>query len=215
MVPQVEEQGLISGNTFGGPPKQSDATNSPTAAYSKKPQEVATVWDNATPPAVGSTVSLSDLNAERYQKWTKQRQLVHPLMGPFSVVNPNSRLAMTVDGGTCSNGLSISSAAEDHTSIRQQFYLGQHGSLFSAQCPGLVLAADNSTDNFSAVLEIFQMNQKKLKWKFANGMVESVLLSGMVLANNPGDSTMILKSNSTSDSNMKWIRMNTRLLASN
>eukprot|EP00956_Cyclotella_meneghiniana_P040818 scaffold206212_cov43-Cyclotella_meneghiniana.AAC.1 len=59
------------------------------------------------------------------------------------------------------------------------------------------------------------MNQKKLKWKFANGMVESVLKSGMILANNPDDNTMILKSNSTSDSNMKWIRTNTRLLASN
>ena len=136
-------------------------------------------------------------------------------MGPFSVVNPNSELAMTVDDGTCSNGLSLSSNADDHTSIRQQFYLGQHGSIFSAQCPGLVLAADNSTDNFSITLEIFQMNQKKLKWKFANGVIESVLKSGMILANNPDDNTMILKSNSTSDSNMKWIRMNTRLLASN
>ena len=136
-------------------------------------------------------------------------------MGPFSVVNPNSELAMTVDDGTCSNGLSLSSNADDHTSIRQQFYLGQHGSIFSAQCPGLVLAADNSTDNFSITLEIFQMNQKKLKWKFANGVIESVLKSGMILANNPDDNTMILKSNSTSDSNMKWIRLNTRLLASN
>ena len=136
-------------------------------------------------------------------------------MGPFSVVNPNSELAMTVDDGTCSNGLSLSSNADDNTSIRQQFYLGQHGSIFSAQCPGLVLAADNSNNNFSITLEIFQMNQKKLKWKFANGVIESVLKSGMILANNPDDNTMILKSNSTSDSNMKWIRMNTRLLASN
>jgi hypothetical protein len=136
-------------------------------------------------------------------------------MGPFSIVNPISRLAMTVDGDTCSNGVSLSSNADDHTSIRQQFYLGQHGSIFSAQCPGLVLAADNSTDKFSVALDIFQMNEKKLKWKFANGMVESVLLSGMVLANNPGDSTMILVSNDATSSNVKWIRINTRLLTSN
>eukprot|EP00956_Cyclotella_meneghiniana_P014877 scaffold22483_cov30-Cyclotella_meneghiniana.AAC.1 len=153
------------GDTFGGPPKQSDATNSPTAAYSEKPQEVETVWDNATPPAVGSTVNLSDLHAERYQKWTKQRQLVHPLIGPFSLVNPNNGHAISVDHGTCSNGLGLSSTSDNHTSLRQQFYLGQHGSIFSAQCPGLVLAAGSSTDNFSVTLEIFQINQKKLKWK--------------------------------------------------
>eukprot|EP00956_Cyclotella_meneghiniana_P041795 scaffold240115_cov36-Cyclotella_meneghiniana.AAC.2 len=213
----VGEPQETPGNTsFGGPPKQSDATNSPTAAYTNKYQEAKTEWDPATPPSVGSTVTLSELNAERYQKWTKQRQLFHPLMGPFSIVNPNSELAMTVDDGTCSNGLGISSSTDDHTSIRQQFYLGQHGSIFSAQCPGLVLAADNTTDNFSVALEIFQMNQKKLKWKFANGVIESVLLSHMVLANNPDDNTMILKRNITiPDSNVNWIRMNTRLLTSN
>eukprot|EP00956_Cyclotella_meneghiniana_P044196 scaffold306411_cov139-Cyclotella_meneghiniana.AAC.1 len=200
---------------FGGPPKQQDNTKSPTAAFTDEPQKVETEWDPATPPSIGSTVILSDLNVERYQKWTKQRQLFHPLMGPFSIVNPNSGLAMTVDHGTCSNGLSLSSSTDNHTSIRQQFYLGQHGSIFSAQCPGLVLAADNSTDDFSVALEIFLINQKKLKWKFANGMVESVSNSGMVLASSPSDNTFILKSNSTSDSNMKWIRMNTRLLASN
>eukprot|EP00956_Cyclotella_meneghiniana_P035145 scaffold111936_cov36-Cyclotella_meneghiniana.AAC.1 len=59
------------------------------------------------------------------------------------------------------------------------------------------------------------MNQKKLKWIFTNGMVESVSNSGMVLASSPSDDTFILKSSSTSDSNMKWIRMNTRLLSSN
>ena len=139
-------------------------------------------------------------------------------MGPFSVVNPINGLAMAVDGITCSNGASLSSSTDDHTSLSQQFYLGQHGSIFSAQCPGLVLAVHNSTstNNFSVALEIFQINQNKLKWKFANGMVESVLLSGMFLASNPSDNKIILKSNSTtSDSNMKWIRMNTRLLASN
>ena len=136
-------------------------------------------------------------------------------MGPFSVVKPISGLAMAVDGSTCSHGLNLISNADDHTSIRQQFYLGQHGSIFSAQCPGLVLAADNSNDRFSVILETFQIDQKKLKWKFTNGMIESVSNSGMVLAQNFADSTMTLKNNSTSSLDVKWIRMNTRLLASN
>ena len=125
---------------------------------------------------------------------------------------------MTVDDGTCSNGSSLRSTTDENTSIRQQFYLGQHGSIFSAQCPGLVLAADNSTDNFSVKLEIFQINQKKLKWKFANGTVGSVSNSGMVLTSDPADNAMVLKgtdTTSTSDTTMNWIRMNTRLLASN
>ena len=61
--------------SFGGPPEQSDATNSPTAAYADESRKVEAEWDPATPPSVGSTVILSDLNAERYQKWTKQRQV--------------------------------------------------------------------------------------------------------------------------------------------
>jgi hypothetical protein len=32
-------------------------------------------WDAASPPTVGSAVSLSDLNVERYQKWTKIHQV--------------------------------------------------------------------------------------------------------------------------------------------
>ena len=60
---------------FGGPPKQQDNTKSPTAAFTDEPQKVETEWDPATPPSVGSTVILSDLNVERYQKWTKQRQV--------------------------------------------------------------------------------------------------------------------------------------------
>eukprot|EP00956_Cyclotella_meneghiniana_P022280 scaffold41923_cov33-Cyclotella_meneghiniana.AAC.1 len=88
------------GDTFGEPPEQQNAADSPTAAYTDESRKVKTEWEQAAPPSVGSTVILSDLNAKRYQKWTKQRQLFHPLMGPFSVVNPNSRLAMTVDGGT-------------------------------------------------------------------------------------------------------------------
>ena len=132
-------------------------------------------------------------------------------MGPFSIVNPISGLAMAVDGSICSNGLNLISNVDDHTNKSQQFFLGQHGSIISAQCPGLVLAAKDSS---SVILEIFQMNQKKLKWKFANGMVESVSNSGMFLARSPSDNKMILESDTTDPSDVKWIRMNTRLLDS-
>eukprot|EP00956_Cyclotella_meneghiniana_P025766 scaffold54371_cov51-Cyclotella_meneghiniana.AAC.2 len=72
----VGEPQETPGNTsFAGPPEQKDATKSPTAAYTKKDQKSGTEWEPATPPSVGSTVILSDLNAERYQKWTKQRQV--------------------------------------------------------------------------------------------------------------------------------------------
>ena len=70
-----EPQETPGNASFGGPPKQSDATNSPTVAYTNKSHEANTIWDSATPPSVGSTVTLSELNAERYQKWTKQRQV--------------------------------------------------------------------------------------------------------------------------------------------
>jgi len=200
--------------SFGGPPEQNATTNSPTSSYNEKAREVETEWDQAKPPSVGSKVILSNISAERYQKWTKQRQLFHPLMGPFSVVNPSSGHALAVPDGICANGMDLGSTIDHHTSTTQQFYLGHHGSIFSAQCPGLVLAADNSTDSFFVQLKIFSINNKDLKWKFTNGTIESVSNSGMVLANNP-DNIMIVKSNSTaSDSNTKWIRMNTRLLAS-
>ena len=140
-------------------------------------------------------------------------QLFHPFMGPFSIVNPLSGLALAVEDGTCANGMSLNSETDDHTSSRQMFYLGQHGSIFSAQCPGLVIAADSTSDSSAIKLEIFQHNEEKLKWKFTNGMVESVLYPGMVLAKNSNDDSMILQnSNSTSDSILNWIRTNTRLL---
>ena len=141
-------------------------------------------------------------------------QLFHPLMGPFSIVNSDDQLALTVEDRTCANGMSLNSAIDDHMSLRQKFYLGQHGSIFSAQCPGLVIAVDDSTDTSAVQLEIYNINEKKLKWKFSDGMIESVLNPGMVLANNL-DSSMTLLDNSTatSDTSLNWKRLNTRLLA--
>ena len=146
-------------------------------------------------------------------------QLFHPLMGPFSIVNPNSGSALTVDEGICANGMNLSSAPDDMKNPRQKFYLGQHGSIFSAQCPGLVIAADPSNDgtNIDIKLQNFRINEKTQKWKFINGMIESVSNSGMVLANNP-DQSMKLQSNSTAISDLSilnWKRVNTRLLVSN
>ena len=66
----------------------------------------------------------------------------------------------------------------------------------------------------SAQLEVFRINDKKQKWKFTNGTVESVIHPGMVLANN--NNAIILNSNSESeDQSSNWIRVNTRLLDSN
>ena len=95
------------------------------------------------------------------------------------MVDPNSGLAFTVEVGTCAIGMSLKSATDDHTSNRQRFYLGQHGSIFSAQCPGLVIAA---AEDSTVKLDIFHINKKKLKWKFSHGMIESVSSPGKVLA---------------------------------
>ena len=135
-------------------------------------------------------------------------------MGPFSIVNPISGHALAAEDGTCANGMSLNSEIDDHTSSRQKFYLGQHGSIFSAQCPGLVIAADGSNDSNSVNLEIFQQSEKKLKWKYIDGMVESVLYSDMVLAASDDYSMILQNSDNASNSTMNWIRTNTRLLNS-
>ena len=133
-------------------------------------------------------------------------------MGPFSIVNRNSGLAFAVDDSTCANGMSLSLADDDHTSLTQQFYLGQHGSIFSAKCQGLVIEA---IDMDSVQLQIFRVDDKTQKWKFTDGMIESAMHPGMVLARNDQDA-FILKSNSESaDQSLNWIRVNTRLLDSN
>eukprot|EP00956_Cyclotella_meneghiniana_P014940 scaffold22644_cov44-Cyclotella_meneghiniana.AAC.4 len=200
---------------------ESNSTNYNSTNYTEASGHTTVEWDEAKTPAARSAIGLSHSNAERYQKWTKERQLFRPLMGPFSIVNPNSGSALTVDDGTCANGMNLSSAPDDIESLRQKFYLGQHGSIFSAQCPGLVIAADPSHNDTNIEIDIklqnFRINENTQKWKFINGMIESVSNSGMVLANNPNQS-MKLQSNSTAISDLSifnWKRVNTRLLVSN
>ena len=58
----------------GAPEQQDDSKTSSTISYANSTR-TKTVWDSATPPSVGSAIILSDMNAERYQKWTKQHQV--------------------------------------------------------------------------------------------------------------------------------------------
>ena len=67
-------------NPFGKAPKQEDATNSPTAAFTEKTPKnsnsySSSEWDPTKPPSVGSSILLSELNSERYQKWEKMHQV--------------------------------------------------------------------------------------------------------------------------------------------
>lgn len=105
-------------------------------------------------------------------------------MGPFSLVNPNNGLSITVEGLRCSSGMALTPQVDDPNNQRQQFYLGQHGSIFSLFCPGLVLSVSNSTDtdgSYFIQLEVFHLNDKKMKWRFLDGMIESVFYPGMVI----------------------------------
>ena len=66
-------------------------------------------------------------------------------MGPFSIVNRNTGLACAVNDSACANQTGLTLANDDPTSMTQQFYLGQHGSIFSAKCRGLVIEATEFT----------------------------------------------------------------------
>ena len=48
---------------------------STTTSYSNAVQTQSAVWDGTVYPSLGSKIVLSDFNAERFQKWTKQRQV--------------------------------------------------------------------------------------------------------------------------------------------
>ena len=112
------------------------------STYTNETDFTSTVeWDNNTPPQVGSSLILSTRQAQRYQKWNKERQLFKSLIGPFSIVDLSNGHAVTMTYGACKAGMGLASQADDHTSERQQFYLGQHGSIFSKSCLGLVISA--------------------------------------------------------------------------
>lgn len=169
------------------------------------------LWKNNSPPKIGSSIILSSSNALRYQKWTKEYQIFKALMGPFSIINPTKGLAVTVVDGMCKSGMELVSQLDNPTNERQQFYLGQHGSIFSKICPGLVF--DAGEDN-SVKLETFRIGKVHLKWKFTGGMIESAEFPGKVIDNDANEMTMFLGSNTTTSSSQTWTRTNTRLLDS-
>jgi hypothetical protein len=68
--------------TSGLPAFKND-TKSTSTAYTNATYG-RTEWEEASPPNVGSALVLSDVNAERYQKWTKQHQVNSLLLLVFS-----------------------------------------------------------------------------------------------------------------------------------
>lgn len=67
------EKFLGAGSLPTSPTEDEDVTSNTTTYTNATSTKI--VWDNAAPPSVGSAVILSDLSAERYQKWTKKRQV--------------------------------------------------------------------------------------------------------------------------------------------
>eukprot|EP00956_Cyclotella_meneghiniana_P016363 scaffold25814_cov57-Cyclotella_meneghiniana.AAC.3 len=170
-------------------PKEDAEKKSNQTSYTEKELSQEKKWEASKPASVGSLIVLSSKNSERYQKWSKQHQLFHPMMGPFSIVNPQTGQAITVEDKKCSSGLLLTSEVDDPTNKRQQFYLGQHGSIFMADCPGLVLSSEKKS---TITLEVFKTGNDKLKWKFVDGTIESVSYPGMVLvAGSAGEKVVI------------------------
>jgi hypothetical protein len=111
----------------------------------------------------------------------------------------------------------LKSNEDDHTDAAQKFYLGQHGSIFSAACPGLVLSANNDTSHgFLLRLDTFRVGAKNLKWMFVNGTIESVLYTNMVIVKNTDNTLSLINKTGTVETNqISWERINTRLLGIN
>ena len=127
-------------------------------------------------------------------------------MGPFSIVNPSTGRAVALAGEVCKNGMDLVSQADDYKSERHHFYLGQHGSIFSKMCLGLVISA---SEDGTVKLETSRLDKKHQKWKFAGGEVETVAFPGKVIVAN--GRTLVLQSNAATP-RQKWKRINTRLL---
>ena len=112
--------------------------------------------------------------------------------------------------GACSHGATLKALDDDHTNSKQQFFLGQHGSIFSVHCPGLVIA---KSDTGTITLQTFRLNQNKMKWKFdAVNTISSVADPTQILALDDNTDTLVLKSKSGSSTDAVWKRLNTRLL---
>ena len=188
----------------------SSLTTPPMYLYTNETDFTSTVeWDNNTPPQVGLSLILSTRQAQRYQTWNKERQLFKSLIGPFSIVDPSNGRAVTMTSGACKTGMGLASQADDYTSERQQFYLGQHGSIFSKSCLGLVISA--SKDG-TVKLETFRLSEKHQKWKFASGTVENVAFQGKFIASDEANGMAIVLQSNATVSSQKWKRINTRLL---
>ena len=79
---ELIREGSPSSKPSASPPQGSlptspkkDANKTSNTISHTNTTRTTTVWDNAAPPSVGSVIILSDLNAERYQKWAKQHQV--------------------------------------------------------------------------------------------------------------------------------------------
>lgn len=172
-----------NGSMTDGVPPQRNAAEESTSQPTPSPKQYDDEdWDPAHPARVGSILVLSDQDSERYQKFSHVRQTFKHLMGPFHITNPTSGLSMMVDSETCvENGMPLKAAPDNHDDVKQQFYLGQHGSLFSAPCPGLVMSVSDSPNDNSIKLETFVLGEKKQKWQFRDGTVASVLYPEAVI----------------------------------
>ena len=175
-------------------------------------------WRDVVQPSAGSQITLSRLNDGSYQSCEKKYQMFEPLAGPFSIVSLTRseesalNLAITVDGIVCRAGMGLVYQTDNHTNTQQQFYLGQHGAIFSSFCPGLVISADEGVPR-SITLEPVQLDTPRMKWKHASGMIESAANPGMVVANTLSGRAMTLQnSTAASTANKSWKRINTRLV---
>ena len=175
-------------------------------------------WRDVVQPSAGSQITLSRLNDGSYQSCEKKYQMFEPLAGPFSIVSLTRseesalNLAITVDGSVCRAGMGLAHQTDNHTNTRQQFYLGQHGAIFSSFCPGLVISVGEDISG-SITLETSQLNMPRLKWIFTNGTIESAANQGMVLVKDRDSTAITLQSITTaSPTNKAWKRINTRLM---
>jgi hypothetical protein len=72
----------------------------------------------------------------------------------------------------CSLGADLEGQTYDHSSLSQQFYLGENGHIASALCPGLVIA---STETGNPSLQTHLRDNDGAKWKLKNdGNIESM-----------------------------------------
>ena len=118
-------------------------------------------------------------------------------------------LAITVDGSVCRAGMGLVYQTDNHSNTRQQFFLGQHGAIFSSFYPRLFISAGEGVPR-SIILKPFQLDTLRMKWTFASEMIESAVDQDMVVANTHSSTAMTLQhSTAASTANKSWKRINT------